>query len=50
MLESEADMAADLGARDCLIHGVRGSGLIRGEMAVADTTEMLDDEIIDPVT
>jgi hypothetical protein len=27
-----------------------GSGLIRKEMAVADTTKMLDDVMIDPVT
>lgn len=27
-----------------------GSGLIRKEMAVADTTELLDNEMIDPVT
>lgn len=27
-----------------------GSGLIRKETAVADTTELLDDEMIDPVT
>ena len=27
-----------------------GSGLIRKEMAVADTTELLDDAMIDPVT
>ena len=27
-----------------------GSGLIRKEMAVADTTEMFNDAMIDPVT
>lgn len=27
-----------------------GSGLIREEMAVADMTDMMEDEMIDPVT
>lgn len=31
-------------------NGVRGSGLIRQEMAVADTTELSEDAMIDPVT
>src|SRR5690606_13048130 len=36
---------------DCLSNGVCGSGLIRKEMAVADTTTVVvDDEMIDPVT
>lgn len=34
---------------DCLINGVCGFGLIRKEMAVTDTTELLNDQMIDLV-
>lgn len=36
--------------RDCLNSGVWGSGLIRKEVAVADTTVVVDDVMIDSVT
>lgn len=36
--------------RDCQRNGVRGSSLIRKEMAVTDTIEVLEEVMIDPVT
>lgn len=35
--------------RDCPINGVCGFSLIRDEMAVADRTDLLNEEMIDPV-